>query len=124
MIRPYSEIYQDDILAIWLQTNISAHPYISRQIWKELLPAMKDALPRAKIWMEMGKSYVQGFIGVEAPHHIAGLFVLMENQCNGVGSGLVKFVQEQYPRLTLDVFVRNTGAIAFYTRYGFVTISE
>lgn len=62
---------------------------------------------------------VAGFIACSDQwlHH---LYVNPAFWGKGVGSALLKSVQDRYPALQLWVFQRNTAAQAFYERHGFV----
>ena len=60
---------------------------------------------------------VQGFIGMDA-EYIAGLFVEEGHQGQGIGHQLISEVKRK-KRLSLHVYEKNTGAVAFYKAEGF-----
>lgn len=57
--------------------------------------------------------------------HLSNMYVLPEFQRRGVGSALLSRILEQAPaELELRVFEQNAGAIRFYERSGFATVSR
>ncbi|MDL2207433.1 GNAT family N-acetyltransferase, partial [Desulfovibrio sp. OttesenSCG-928-M16] len=62
---------------------------------------------------------VLGFIGITGNEYIAGLFVDGKAQSQGIGRKLITHCKQLYPRLELDVFVENPGAVRFYQNNGF-----
>ncbi|MDL2258195.1 GNAT family N-acetyltransferase, partial [Eubacteriales bacterium OttesenSCG-928-K08] len=65
------------------------------------------------------KSTLMGFIGIIDGGYIAGLFVDEKFQSQGIGKKLLEHCKQIYPCLSLDVFVKNTGAVRFYQNNGF-----
>ena len=66
---------------------------------------------------------VLGFIGITGNEYIAGLFVDGKAQSRGVGRKLLNHCKQLYPRLELDVFTENPGAVRFYEANGFEIVS-
>ena len=60
---------------------------------------------------------VRGFIGMDA-EYIAGLFVAEGHRGQGIGHQLISKVKRK-KRLSLHVYEKNSGAVAFYRAEGF-----
>ena len=60
---------------------------------------------------------ILGCIGMDA-EYIAGIFVAAGHKGQGIGHQLIEAVKKK-KRLTLHVFEKNTGAMAFYLSEGF-----
>ena len=57
-------------------------------------------------------------------HYLAGLFVSGAQRGKGIGGLLLEHIKEHRFPLTLHVYSRNAGAVQFYERHGFGTVSE
>lgn len=108
----------DALMAIWLEANRSAHPFIRPQLWEERYQEVKAALPEAQLFVCRRQDEIVGFIGL-ADCQIAGLFVGEACRSRGVGRRLLEHCKALYPRLELEVFIRNHRAAAFYHKNGF-----
>lgn len=64
-----------------------------------------------------------GFIAVKQGD-IAGFYVTESARGQGIGKALLDAVKANEPRLALWTFQANTGAIAFYTREGFIEVER
>lgn len=119
LIRKFQEIDLEQVATLWLKTNISAHDFIPKSYWESVYNQVKMALPQADLVVAEENGKIVGFIGVIEEGYIAGLFVEKAQQGKGIGKKLIASVQIIYPRLTLDVFVENKKAVAFYKKQGF-----
>lgn len=113
------------VMEIWLETNISAHPFIAEDYWKSNFETVKSMLPQAEIYIYENENTheIEGFIGISG-NHIEGIFVRDELQSNGIGSRMIKFSKSIKRRLTLNVYQKNERAIGFYEKAGFQIRSE
>ena len=119
MIRRFRPADLPRVLAIWLEGNRQAHPFISDAFWLGQLPAARAALPAADVYVYTdGTGTVQGFIGLQQGY-IAGLFVHGAFRSRGVGRRLLQVAQWRCGRCTLGVYAQNTRALCFYLRQGF-----
>lgn len=109
----------DDIMKIWLEENINAHDFISKDYWEKNYNYVKNVLPDASIFVYEDNDEIKGFIGIVENSYIAGLFVSNRYQSNGVGGELLKRCQLEYPILELDVYANNFKAVNFYKKHGF-----
>lgn len=107
----------DNIMEIWLEGNLQAHAFIGEEHWKQNYEPVKSVLPNAEVYVYEEAGEIRGFIGMDADY-IAGLFVKEEFRGRGIGRQLIETVKRKQ-RLSLHVYERNSGAVAFYRAAGF-----
>lgn len=118
MIRKSTPKDLDTIMEIWLCENIAAHNFIPSDYWNSHYDEVKEAISAAEVYVYEKDGVVKGFIGL-ITQYIAGLFVSQKYQSQGIGSSLLKYVQEKNKKLTLSVYEVNEKAVKFYKKYGF-----
>ena len=118
MIRKLRKTEIDDIADIWLDTNLTAHSFISAQYWRNHFNMVKELFLQAEIYVYENEKGIQGFVGLEG-EYIAGIFVRGQAQCQGIGKCLLNFVKDRKERLRLHVYQKNMRAIRFYQREAF-----
>lgn len=120
MIRRLVKKDIDNVMHIWLETNVKAHNFISEQYWKGNFDAVKEMLPQAEIYVyENDRNHeIQGFIGINE-EYIEGIFVCSEVQSQGIGKQLLEYAKTAKKRLTLSVYQQNKRAVEFYKREDF-----
>lgn len=118
MIRRFNMNDLKNVMEVWLNTNIQAHSFISKEYWINNYEMVKGMLPQAEVYVYEEEGSVKGFIGIDC-EHIAGLFVVGDEQSKGIGKALVQVVKERYKQLSLKVYIKNTKAISFYEKQGF-----
>ena len=121
MIRLFKFQDLDKIMDIWLQGNLEAHSFIDAEYWKKNFDSVKSVLPNAAVYVYEEDGEILGFIGMDA-EYIAGIFVAAGHKGQGIGHQLIETVKKK-KRLSLHVFDKNTGAMAFYLKEGF-TVRE
>lgn len=109
----------DKVMKIWLEENINAHDFISKDYWKTKYNFVKNALPDATVFVYEDNDVIKGFIGIMEKSYIAGLFVSNKDHCKGIGCKLIEKCKQKYPVLKLDVYAKNIKAINFYKKHGF-----
>ena len=117
MIRIFEFRDLDRIMEIWLEGNLTAHPFIKEEYWKQNYETVRAVLPNAEMYVFEKDGEVQGFIGMDA-EYIAGLFVAEGHRGQGIGHQLISEVKRK-KRLSLHVYEKNIGAVAFYRAEGF-----
>lgn len=117
MIRLFEFRDLDRIMEIWLEGNLKAHPFIKEEYWRQNFGAVRSVLPNAEVYVFEEDGEVQGFIGMDA-EYIAGLFVAEGYRGQGIGHQLISEVKRK-KRLSMHVYEKNTGAVAFYQAEGF-----
>lgn len=124
MIRNLKDNDLDEIMEIWLCSNTEAHSFVPESYWKNNFPVVKEAIPKAKVYVyEDENGEIQGFIGLDGSY-VAGLFVRKEARSRGVGKSLLDFVKDKKGSLSLKVYAKNVRAVKFYDREGFKTTAE
>lgn len=123
MIRKFENKDLQEIMKIWLNTNIQAHDFIPEGYWKKNFDSVKRMLPDAEIFVYETENKINAFVGIDNGY-IAGIFVSNEIQSNGIGKKLLDKVKELYPKLSLSVYQKNQKAIHFYQREQFVVKQE
>lgn len=123
MIRRFEKKDLEEIMKIWLDTNIQAHDFIPADYWKNNFDSVKRMLPEAEIYVYEIEGNVRAFIGINSGY-IAGIFVFSEMQSNGMGKQLLDKAKELYSNLRLSVYQKNQKAINFYRREQFVVKQE
>lgn len=117
MIRLFEFRDLDEIMEIWLEGNLQAHGFIDAEYWRKNLESVRSVLPNAEVYVYEEAGEIRGFIGMDADY-IAGLFVKKEDRGQGIGRQLIDTVKRK-KRLSLHVYERNAGAVAFYQAMGF-----
>ena len=117
MIRLFEFRDLDRIMEIWLEGNLTAHPFIKEEYWKQNYETVRSMLPNAEVYVFEEDGEVQGFIGMDA-EYIAGLFVAEGHRGQGIGHQLISEAKRK-KRLSLHVYEKNIGAVAFYRAEGF-----
>lgn len=125
MIRKLRENDLAAVTKIWLDSNIKAHYFISKEYWISNYPAVKEMLPQAEVYVyeEEDTQQIIGFIGL-TENYIAGIFVQENAQSRGIGKQLLNYVKEIKTILSLKVYQKNVRAISFYQREQFLIQSE
>ncbi|MBU7216529.1 GNAT family N-acetyltransferase [Staphylococcus gallinarum] len=103
---------------IWLKTNIETHNFIDKSYWIDNQNDVIKAFKSADIFIFKESDKIKGFCGV-INGYIAGIFVKNEWQSKGIGSLLIKYLQNIYDSLNLKVYKNNIRAVAFYKLLGF-----
>ena len=109
----------DDIMKIWIDTNMEAHYFINEEYWHNNFETVKELLLKAEIFLYIKDEEILGFLGIIDEKYIAGLFIKKEFQRMGIGKKLIRYCKNIYNELELDVYKRNENAILFYKRNDF-----
>ncbi len=123
MIRKLKEKDINIVMEIWLETNISAHNFISKEYWMNNYEFVKNELPKSEIYVYEERDNIYGFIGI-INGYIEGIFVKEEHQSKGIGKKLLDYCKEKYSKLLLNVYEKNYNAIRFYNREKFKIIGK
>ena len=123
MIRKLLNGDIDRVADIWLKTNLKAHYFISNQYWKSNYELVKEMMSQAEVYVYEDDKIIQGFVGLNN-EYLEGIFVADEMQSCGIGKLLLDYIKKKKPRLRLNVYQKNTRAISFYQREGFIIQCE
>lgn len=123
MIKKFEIEDLDEIMNIWLETNISAHGFIKASYWKENFEMVKEMMMNSEIYLYKEDNKIYGFIGL-IDDYIAGIFIKDKYQSRGIGNNLLDYVKSNRNRLLLSVYNKNNRAIEFYKREGFIIVEN
>lgn len=123
MIRKMNANELDQVMQIWLQSNIDAHNFIPVNYWEGNYDLVKTMFPKADVYVYIDDDKLIGFIGI-MDTYIAGIFVDKKVRSKGVGKQLLDYAKEIHHELTLHAYRQNERAVAFYEREGFKVINE
>jgi putative acetyltransferase len=124
MIKNFDLSKLDEVMNIWLETNMDAHNFIPKEYWIENYDLVKKALPSADIYVFEENDVIKGFIGIIEGNYIGGLFVKKEYQREGIGHKLIEYCKSKYLNLKLDVYKKNNSAVSFYYKHNFNVLNE
>jgi len=122
MIRKFKETDLDNVMKLWLETNISAHDFIDENYWQSNYEQVNRMMPEATIYVYEEES-IKGFVGLSG-NYIAGLFVEANSQSKGIGKALLDYIKGLNEQLLLHVYKKNKRAVRFYLREAFVIENE
>lgn len=123
MIRKLNITDLDRVMEIWLDSNIEAHDFITRDYWVKNALTVREQLLQAEVYVFESYGDILGFVGLQ-DDYLAGIFVDKNFRSEGVGKELLNLVKTVHNLLTLSVYEKNSRAIAFYEREGFVVKSK
>lgn len=123
MIKKFEVKELNQIMNIWLKTNISAHSFIDEDYWKNNFEMVKEMMLESEVYVYKEKNEIYGFIGL-VDNYIAGIFVSEEYQSQGVGKKLLDYIKCKKSILKLSVYENNKQAVKFYKRENFILVEE
>ena len=80
MITKFKIEQLDELMKIWLETNIDAHSFIPKEYWIDKAPLVRKLLPSSDIYVFKECNTIKGFIGVIENGYIAGIFIKKRNR--------------------------------------------
>lgn len=120
-IERYSNIYKDQVLAVWERSVLSTHDFLTRPDFeeiKELVTSIDFSL--LEVYCLVNEGILLGFVGV-ADNKIEMLFLDPIYFGQGLGKKLLLFAVRELNANKLDVNEQNPKAVAFYQKFGFRT---
>jgi len=109
---------------IWLQASLAAHDFVPPDFWRKHLGAMKEQyLPASEVYLSKEEGTILGFAALDQGA-LEALFVQPAYWGKGVGSRLLRHVQNLHAELTLAVYSKNSRAVSFYLHHGFAVSKE
>lgn len=123
MIRKLEKTDIEQVMQIWLHSNVEAHSFIPEDYWASNYQMVQEQLGQAEVYVSATSKEIQGFVGI-VDGYIAGIFVHKTHRSEGIGKQLLDYVKERYDALTLNVYQKNERAVQFYHREGFSVVSE
>ena len=123
MIRKMQNTDINRVADIWLKSNLKAHDFIPEQYWTSNYELVKEMVSQSEVYVFEADEMIQGFVGLN-DEYIEGIFVAEEMQSCGIGKLLLDYIKDKKVRLQLNVYQKNTRAISFYQREGFIIQCE
>lgn len=120
MIRECKPDDLDQVMQIWLEQNLAAHPFIDPVFFQSNADLVRVILPSSQIYVQ-DINGVKGFIGL-TDNYIAGLFIDVGYQHQGLGSSLIEKAKQARAELFVNVYVENKVAVQFYEKHGFTQL--
>lgn len=125
MIKQLDNFEIDELMEIWLKTNITAHSFIPEEYWINNYGLVKEEyIPASTTFIYKEDHMVKGFISVMGQSFIGALFVLEDYQGQGIGKKLLNHCKSLYDRLELAVYKENKPSCEFYKHCGFAVLKE
>lgn len=125
MIKQLENFEIEEIMEIWLKTNITAHSFIPEKYWIDNYNVVKDEyMPISTTFVYKEDNIIKAFISVMNNSFIGALFVLKDYQGQGIGKELIVYCKSLYSNLELGVYAENISAVKFYENCGFIVKSE
>lgn len=112
----------DNIMDIWLKSNIEAHDFVNKNYWINNFDLVKSMIKESEIYIYEENNKILGFIGL-SENYIAGIFIDKEFRNKGIGKNLLDYAKDKKDKLYLNVFEKNNKAMNFYIKNQFI-ISE
>lgn len=121
MIKQLESFEIEEVMNIWLKTNITAHSFISEQYWIKNYNVVKEEyMPISTTFVYKEDGIIKAFISIINNSFIGALFVLKDYQGQGIGRKLLDHCKSLYSSLELGVYEENMDAVNFYRNCGFV----
>ncbi len=122
MIRKHVENDLEQIMNVWSESSVLAHPFLNSAFVEKVKTDMRKIyIPDSETWVYENELGIVGFISM-IDEEIGGLFVLPQHHSTGIGTKLVNYVSDLYEKLEVEVFDKNEIGRAFYSKYGFSLI--
>lgn len=123
MIREFKANDTDQVMNLWLSSNIEAHNFISDKYFKDNFNMVRDILPSALVYVYEYQGEIAAFSGVK-DRYIAGIFVANKIRSKGIGKELLDTLKSRFNNLSLNVYEKNSRALNFYLREDFIAQSK
>ncbi|RIV82556.1 GNAT family N-acetyltransferase [Aurantiacibacter xanthus] len=124
-IRPF-DAAEDlaKLSAIWFAASLKAHSFIGEaRLIEQRRLIEEEYLPKAVTFVACLDGQPVGFISLLGSF-VGGIFVAPDRQGAGIGRKLIAHALDQTGELTLEVYIANTQAMAFYRKLGFRELSR
>ena len=118
MIRKFSDRDIDEVMEIWLCSNMEAHAFIPADDWKSHFDDVREQIVQAEVYVSERNGVVNGFIGMTWDE-IAGIFVKKAERQQGIGTELLNTAKLYRRELRLSAYKKNQPAVRFYENAGF-----
>lgn len=122
MIRLYQDSDIEDVIEVWYQASLVAHPFLSESFLEREERMIRHVfLPDAQTWVHEKEHKLVGFISLLG-NEVGAIFVHPSMHRQGIGKELMDKACSIHDSVELDVFKANSIGRAFYSKYGFEPI--
>ena len=123
MIRKAVAADNAALALLWLESSLKAYPFIEADFWHKKLPLVEHYYLRQGItYVSEQDKRLQGFLTLNEPDFIGGLFVVPALWRHKLGTALLAEAKQGAAYLELEVYAQNAGAVAFYQNQEFLLI--
>lgn len=126
MIRPFCTEDTEAVIQLWLEASSKAHSFLPLSCRENAADMREVYLPLSDeivVHVDDAAGSVDAFFAF-ASAHLAALFVAPSAQGAGLGSRLLRIARRMHPNLSLCVYEKNTGAVAFYKKHGLLVLER
>lgn len=121
IVRVARKTEDKELSELWLRSTLASHSFIPETFWQNKVKTVeKFCIGQSLNFICEEKGKVLGFVSFTKPGFIGGLFVEEKEQHKGVGTKLLNQGKRLFSRLELDVYEKNTDAVEFYKKRGFL----
>ncbi len=123
MIRKFEEKDKEQVMEIWLISNLQCHDFIPARYWRSNFTEVSRVMNLATVYVFEEQEKIAGFIGV-MEDFVLGLFVKENSRGKGIGTALLNYMKSRHGSLSLAAYEKNSRAVRFYMKQGFKVQSE
>jgi len=114
----------ETIATIFAKARGASMPYLPElHSAAEDIAYFRDVVLATEVVCVAERNEIVGFCAIR-DHWLNHLYVDPDHQRTGIGTALLAVAAKQSPVLNLWVFQRNTNAIRFYKKHGFVLVKQ
>jgi putative acetyltransferase len=118
-ITPYSDLYRQQVLAIWEKSVLDTHDFLTSTDFKEIKDLVSNInFNDFQVFCLTDENLVLGFIGV-LDKKVEMLFLDPKYFGQGLGKKLLNYAVKELKADKLDVNEQNVKALEFYQKFGF-----
>ena len=115
MIRLYQESDIEDIIDLWYQASLLAHPFLSENFFEQEKHKIQHVyLPNSQTWVYQKKGKPVGFVSL-MNNEVGAIFVHPSMHRRGIGKALMDKASSMHDSIEIDVFEANSIGRAFYS---------
>ncbi|MFJ7935588.1 N-acetyltransferase [Sporosarcina sp. NPDC096371] len=119
-IRLIKKTEINELVKIWYEGSLLAHDFIDKEYWKSQQTEMEEKyIPMSETYVVSHENDVVGFVSM-LDNYLAALFIDVKHQGEGYGKSLLDFVKGKRETIQLKVYKKNSKAVDFYLKNGFV----
>lgn len=117
MIREFKKTDTEQVMQIWLNGNVDAHPFIPKEYWESHFEMVQKQIVQAEVYVYEENNIVHGFIGMQEDY-IAGIFVRKDYRGQGIAGHLLNMAVNDLKAKDISPLYLVTDHIGFYESYG------